>query len=328
MKVPRQALQTVDTIPRLITKATKDGPVHGKLALSQCLDKTPSTNPWRAVLPTMLDFYETMPFLWDHSLQDLLPPASKKLLMNQQRKYGFDWAIASEAFPALNEEEYRYNWLIVNTRTFYWVAPGAKRPSVRDDCMALAPFADYFNHADTGCKVNFGEEGITVTADRVYEEGDEVYISYGPHSNDFLLAEYGFILNENKWDELQLDQVILPELSAKQQKLLEEEGFLGNYVLDQDTICYRTHVALMLLCVSLKKWRLFLSGEDDGEGDQHKVDEILVKLLRRFLKHTNEAILNVASISEGLKSQRETLERRWTQIYHLLSLSIKRMHTI
>jgi hypothetical protein len=276
-------------------------------------------------MPTMADFVESMPFLWDSTLQDLLPPAAKKLLENQQRKYALDWANSSAAFPNIQEEDYKYNWLLVNTRTFYWVAPGTKKTPPRDDCLALAPFADYFNHADTGCSVTFSPEGITIKSDKVYEKGEEIYISYGSHSNDFLLAEYGFVLEKNKWDEIRLDQVILPELSAQQQKLLEEEGFLGNYVLDQDTVCYRTQAALRLLCVPVKRWVLFLAGEDDNEVDQKQVDEILSKLLRRYLKLAKENMKSIGSSTLGLDPQRDALERRWRQISILLSTSISRI---
>lgn len=68
--------------------------------------------------------------------------------------------------------------------------------------MALNPFADCFNHADEGCKVEYGPIGFKISSDRVYEKDEEIYISYGSHSNDFLLVEYRFILLENKWDEL------------------------------------------------------------------------------------------------------------------------------
>jgi len=110
--------------------------------------------------------------------------------------------------------------------------------------MALNPFADCFNHADEGCKVEYGPMGFKIFSDRVYEKDEEIYISYGSHSNDLLLAEYRFILLENKWDELRLDHIILSELSTEQQAQFEGVGFLGKYVLDQYTVCHRAQ----LLC--------------------------------------------------------------------------------
>ncbi|CAI4214496.1 unnamed protein product [Parascedosporium putredinis] len=43
-----------------------------------------------------------------------------------------------------------------------------------------------------------------------YGAGEEVYICYGRHSGDFLLAEYGFSPDENAWDEVSLDEVVEP----------------------------------------------------------------------------------------------------------------------
>lgn len=37
--------------------------------------------------------------------------------------------------------------------------------------------------------MKFDEDGYTLCATEDYEEGDEVYMSYGGHPNDFLLAE-------------------------------------------------------------------------------------------------------------------------------------------
>lgn len=39
------------------------------------------------------------------------------------------------------------------------------------------------------CDVKFDEKEYTLRATEDYERGDEVYMSYGSHPNDFLLAE-------------------------------------------------------------------------------------------------------------------------------------------
>ena len=41
----------------------------------------------------------------------------------------------------------------------------------------------------TQCDVKFNADGYTLSASENYEAGDEVYMSYGDHPNDFLLAE-------------------------------------------------------------------------------------------------------------------------------------------
>jgi hypothetical protein len=325
LSVPRGALRTAQTVPKAISRKLGKISVHGLLAVDLSFDLSPIRAPWRAVLPTIDEVFEGMPYTWEPDLQMLLPPTAKALLENQQRKFSKDWSIASTAFPQLDQKRYLYNWLIVNTRTFYWTIPGIKKVPPPDDCMALNPFADYFNHADQGCLVEYGPMGFKISSDRVYENDEEIYISYGNHSNDFLLAEYGFILSRNKWDEVQLDHILLAELSTRQRAQLEEVGFLGKYVLDQHIICHRTQVALRLLCVSLKSWYRFVNGEDDGEDDQAKADQVLLKILTRYEDQAKEVSGQVMSVKVGLVHQREILDRRWKQILVILRAAINRI---
>lgn len=193
--------------------------------------------------------------------------------------------------------------------------------------MAMNPFADYFNHASRGCAVTFSAQGYAVTADRDYEAGEEVCISYGSHSNDFLLAEYGFVMaqGENEWDEVELDHLVLPELAEKQKEVLREKGFLGKYVLDERGVCYRTQVALRLLCVPVRRWQRFVDGDEGSEEEQEKVNRVLVRLLQDYWKQAIKTRENVSSLTVGSYNQRETLGRRWKQIEDLLEVSIKRI---
>jgi len=199
-------------------------------------------------------------------------------------------------------------------------------PSNPDDRMALNPFADLFNHTDAdGCGVAFGPEGYTIIANRGIESGDEIYISYGSHSNDFLLTEYGFILPENRWDEISLDPYILPLLSENQKERLDDVGFLGKYVLDNNTVCYRTQVALRALCLPMKQLQRFLNGQDDEERDQSIVNQFLIKVLNSHLKDAEQKLNRLRKVDCGLASQRETLSRRWKQIRLLLLTTKSRM---
>lgn len=83
------------------------------------------------------------------------------------------------------------------------------------------------------------------------EIGEEIFVSYGNHSNDFLLVECakqsitcmflisyiftnltfqdGFILEENRWDSLPIDDLVLHHLIYKPaRKQLENAGYLGS----------------------------------------------------------------------------------------------------
>jgi hypothetical protein len=162
--------------------------------------------------------------------------------------------------------------------------------------MAQSPFSDYFNHTSSpsACNVSFSSSGYSITTPAEIKKGEEVYISYGNHSNDFLLTEYGFILGGegggNQWDEVPLDTYILPLFSAKQKERLEERGFLGKYVLDRKEVCYRTQVALRILVLPVRKWERFVDGLEDGEKEQGAVDKVSRKVLREFEQEAKEKI--------------------------------------
>lgn len=144
------------------------------------------------------------------------------------------------------------------------------------------------------------------------------------HSNDFLLAEYGFIFPENASDQVSLDQSILPLFSNKQKDDLEQTGFLGKYVLDINGVCYRTEIALRILCLSPKQWFRIIDGLDHGESIQATVDQLLIKVLLEFNSHVSDMLVKVSKIDSKLAGQ-ETLSERWEQIRLLLQATIDRI---
>jgi hypothetical protein len=209
---------------------------------------------WFKTWPTRQDFEDSMPMLWPRSLGGLtwpdsddvadpvpasqvnfLPPCisglwnsiqkgeaarqyeteHQDLVQQQGQRLGKAWTDVVSVIPDIDWKSFSYHWLILNTRSFYWVAPDEEAPEDRNDAMALLPFADYFNHSDVEvriffflllrctriilsdlsnifffqCDVKFDGDGYTLSATEDYEAGDEVYMSYGSHPNDFLLAE-------------------------------------------------------------------------------------------------------------------------------------------
>lgn len=333
LDVPTPCLRSIDTIPKpIVRKLPPDISVHGLLGADLALDTSDRFSAWNAVYPTNADLV-SMPLVWPASLQALLPGPAKKLLSKQQTKLARDWAAVSSSSNAfspqqlalVDEEKYRYAWMLVNTRTFYYVSPKLRKRA-KEDRMVLQPVADLFNHASEGCNVAFNNDGFTVRAQRKYEAGDEVQICYGRHGGDFLAVEYGFVLQDNRWDEVGLDDVVLPHLSARWRERLDEVGFLGGYVLDAQTVCYRTQVALRTLCSgSVKEWRRFVDGEDDGEGNQGKVDGLLVDMLGKYRGKIAEVIRQVKRMKDGEEDQRKLLIDRWDQVGRLVDMTVARL---
>lgn len=325
--------------------------VHGLLAADIALNVSANSEKyakWDAVVPSWHDIQQSMPLTWPPTLQSLLPPAAQQVFANQRKNFDRDWNIVSHAMPfppglgcvrpSCSRHEYLYAWLLVNTRTFYYVTPQTKKLP-KEDHMVLQPVADLFNHTDKdGCTVVYHPaDSYSFNTTKSYRKGEEVYISYGPHHNDFLLVEYGFVLNANIWDEVRLDAAILPCLSQRQKASLEDIGFLGNYVLDKDTVCHRTHVALRLMLaemhdsISIDHWHEFVEGIDDGEADAEKVDAVLVLLLRDYestVADKSKALKSLALEADTNtlnSSRRATLLLRWGQISQLIKDTIKRI---
>jgi hypothetical protein len=238
-----------------------------------------------------------------------------------------------------------YTWLIVNTRTFYWDYPDLpnshprlpkRRPKLTaDDCYCMCPFMDYFNHSDVGCDPQHNARGYSVTADRAYKAGDEVFVSYGSHTNDFLLAEYGFVLDGNKHDSIPLDHLLLPLLDRDQTNALKEDGFYGSYTLlasGKDIVCYRTQALLRLLALDSRRYSAFVFGDDDESRDQDKLNKFLADQLTKYSRNILEILEEVENINlknkhdqayDGiLEGQRATVLKRWKQIRVMVNRAI------
>ncbi|KAK3994872.1 AdoMet dependent proline di-methyltransferase-domain-containing protein [Cladorrhinum sp. PSN332] len=330
LHVPIRCIRSLHTVPeRISRRLPSDISIHGVLAAELAMDSMIEFRAWRNTLPTLVDFEARMPFMWHPKLQQLLPKPARDLVKRQEESYHRDWNMVARAFPHVRPEDYKRSWFIVNTRTFYYVTPLMEKYPPGDR-LALVPVADFFNHADSGCEVTFSLEGFVVTADRGYCAGQEVYISYGEHTNDFLLAEYGFLLEKNRWDKVCLDDVILPKLDATKKALLEGGGLLTPFMLDTETLgCEKTQAALRLLCCcSRGQWHEFLDAEGCGEHCAGKVNELLMSLLKEYLDMAREAVQDVECLQIGQCTQRELLARRWRQVDAIVTQAIKRLETL
>ncbi|KAF2820058.1 SET domain-containing protein [Ophiobolus disseminans] len=336
-------------------------PVHGRLAAALALWYSDAEHQeykiWQDVWPTQSDFQSTMPLYYAQELQNLLPHAATTLLNNQSAKLEKDWEDLRRHIPSISKELFMYTWLIVNTRTFYWTYPDLPNSHPRlpkkrkqltaDDCYAMCPFMDYFNHSDVGCDPQSDSKGYSVAADRDYKAGEEVYVSYGSHTNDFLLVEYGFILDSNQNDSIPLDHLLLSLLSKEQADALIEDGFYGNYTLStkEPTTCHRTQAVLRLLILDNRRYSAFVGGDDDGSKEQGKVDQylegILTKYSRRIMdiseelehlkpdvpgegKRERRQSKRIANVKSVVKAEhRDVLIKRWKQICDILNTTIE-----
>lgn len=330
LTVPNKALRRLDNTPKPIRDTLAGATVHATLAASLAFDLKEPPNQdfsiWKDVFPSRSDISTSVPLCWSSNLQSLLPQSGQDLLQKQRAKFEKDWSLVFSAYPDMDKDEYLYSWLLVNTRTFYHTTPKTKKELPKEDHMILQPVADLFNHSPQGCSVAFNHEGFTFTSTTSTPAGKEMFIQYGSHSNDFLLVEYGFILpsDMNSFDEVSLDAYILPKLSRNEKELLEGKGFLGNYMLDANNVCYRTQVALRAMCLGENLWLDFLDGQRDEDVDQKQVDEILLKVLEQYKKDIEQMKERVNDVSVG-DVMRNMLRDRWQQIQELVDAGIRRI---
>lgn len=293
--------------------------VHSLLALEIALEMTGASkakaNLYIDTLPKDADFAATTPLMWPAQLQKLLPRLARKIVTEQQTAINQNFREVSKKFPDLSKDVFIHSWLLVNTRTFNYEVAELQHLST-DGQIALVPIADLINHSEGGCAVTFSDTAYIITADRKYRQGEELQFCYGEqHSNDALLAEYGFILVPNKWDTVTLDEVILPRLNAKQRAELGGEDWLGRFTLNNwGEPSDRTRRAVWLIS----------RGEDDPEDidsdDEESFNTVLAEVLDTFAEIITKTLSKLAILENvGQASQRKILLRRWMQIQAIVA---------
>ncbi|KAK6367408.1 hypothetical protein LTS17_010334 [Exophiala oligosperma] len=326
MIIPMRAVRTAETVPRKIVESVDSCSNNGLLAAELAQDESSEFAVWRQSLPSMQDL-QTMPVVWEEVVAQCLPSKARGILSKQAAKIRKDWDAVTAGHIDVSFENFRYFWLLVNTRTFYYTPSNMKTaPVSSEECLAVVPYGDYFNHSDVGCKVAYSASSYEITADRRYSKGEEVLLSYGNHSNDLLLVEYGFIFDGNRWDETTLDDVVIPLLSEDRKKILQNEGYWLDYHLDRDGPCYRTKVAVRLLCMPLRQWRRGLAkGFDDDDRYKRMVNEHLLRVFGNYRRIVSERLEQASNLSVGIEAQKDILRRRWGQIDKMILDAIEQI---
>lgn len=315
MKIPISIIHSLHSVPADIkAKLGPDMSTHGLVA-AQLTFFGPESVGWVKTVPSYAEFEQVVPLFWPDELQQLLPREARDITLDQKSRFGTDWAIFHAAYPDTRYEDYMLGWTLVNTRAFYYETPDLLMLPWHDR-VALLPAADLFNHTSSGCTVMFSPECYTVTTDKKYKAGTEVCTSYGDLSNDSLLAEYGFVMDDNEWDKLCLDDVILPRLNETQRLGLKANGYLGEYMLHTTGTKRSANVwiALRVLVAKRPQWNKYVNGEEDNEGTLQRASKLLIEVLEEYADHVNRVQQSVQALTTGLEPQRALLRQRWAQI--------------
>ena len=142
---------------------------------------------------------------------------------------GFDWAIRVVLSRVFSVEEAPADGGQRNGDDDGRTLDGEASSATRRTTTALVPIADFFNHAwnkkgktangpveipgtttsTAQVRVQYGmhheSKTFQVRANVDVSKGDEVFISYGPHSNSIMVQNYGIVQRDNPYETVSLD---------------------------------------------------------------------------------------------------------------------------
>mmetsp|Transcript_14530 Transcript_14530/g.35136 ORF Transcript_14530/g.35136 Transcript_14530/m.35136 type:complete len:579 (-) Transcript_14530:45-1781(-) len=197
---------------------------------------------WKPYIDVLPEVGEVNPtFSWsdeDLSFLDGSPviAATRSLQMKLQREYdsllgGEDGLCAKypDRFP--KDKYTSENWVWAFTMLFSRAI--RLRGLKEGEALSLVPYADLINHspfsqayidAREGGDWLFssGEEEVILYADRGYRRMEQIYISYGPKSNAELLLLYGFAVERNPFNSVDVTVAIAPRTESFVKELKDE----------------------------------------------------------------------------------------------------------
>ena len=186
---------------------------------------------YRSYLDVLPEVDEVNPtFTWSDEDLDFLQgspvvPATRSLQAKLRREYdallGDESTGLCDKFPdRFPRSAFTYDaWVWAFTMLF---SRAIRLRNLRDgEALAMVPYADLINHSPmSGAYVDAretgdwlfktGEEEVILYAERGYRKMEQIYISYGPKSNADLLLLYGFALERNPYNSVDVTVSIAP----------------------------------------------------------------------------------------------------------------------
>lgn len=203
-----------------------------------------------------------------------------------------------DQFPSLQGavtwESVRWAWSTINTRSVYMKHEANPHLSQQeDDHYALAPYLDLLNHSDVAeisASFNHCSGCYEIKTLRACPRFSQVFINYGPHDNQKLLTEYGFIVPNNQHSALTLYLDDLQKLATRFQvacmkdrfSIILDNDFHRSLSFSQEGASWAVFIVLRILCLTpdeLKGWKTVLSGQPLCDPAEIKVKQMLQHLL-------------------------------------------------
>ncbi|XP_030814642.1 SET domain-containing protein 4 isoform X3 [Camarhynchus parvulus] len=231
-------------------------------------------SPWKPYLDVLPKTY-TCPACLEPDVINLLPNPLKKKAQEQkmmiQELFRSSRAFFSSLQPLFAESTgtifnfsaLEWAWCTINTRTIYMKHPHRDCFSLEPDVYALAPYLDLLNHSpNVQVTAGFNEQtrSYEIWTNSQCKKYQEVLICYGPHDNQRLLLEYGFVALDNPHSSVYVSADILLKYFSpldKQRKakvsILKDHDFLENLTFGWEGPSWRLLTALKVLSLAAEE---------------------------------------------------------------------------
>uniref|UniRef100_I3ML59 SET domain-containing protein 4 n=2 Tax=Ictidomys tridecemlineatus TaxID=43179 RepID=I3ML59_ICTTR len=310
---------------------------------------------WKPYLQILPKTY-TCPVCLEPEVVNLLPKALKAKTEEQRAHVQKLFTSSRDFFSSLQplfaepiDSIFSYSallwaWCTVNTRAVYLRPRKQECLSAEPDTCALAPYLDLLNHSPH-VQVNaaFNEktrcyEIRTASGCRKHEE---VFICYGPHDNQRLLLEYGFVspCNPHACVYVSRDTLVkyLPSTDKQMNKkisILKDHGFIENLTFGWDGPSWRLLTALKLLCLEAEKftcWKKVLLGEVISDANEKTSLDVAQKICHYLLEESSAMLQRVSHMKDekvSLVSQLALVETLWREELKVLQASAETLASL
>ncbi|XP_071071050.1 SET domain-containing protein 4 isoform X2 [Dasypus novemcinctus] len=351
ISLPESCLLTTDTVIRSYLGAyiTKwKPPLSPLLALCTFLvseKHAGDQSPWKPYLEILPKAY-TCPVCLEPKVVNLLPRPLRAKAQEQRTHVQEFFTSSRDFFSSLQplfseavESIFNYSavlwaWCTVNTRAVYMRHRQREGFSTEPDTYALAPFLDLLNHSpDVQVKAAFNEETHSYeirTASRCRKR-EEVFICYGPHDNQRLFLEYGFVSVHNPHACVYVSR---DKQMNKKISILKDHGFIENLTFGWDGPSWRLLTALKLLCLEAEEftcWKKVLLGEVISDTNEKTSLDISQKICSYFIEETNTMLQKVSRMKYeevALINQLTLVETLWTEELKILQVSAEILNNL
>uniref|UniRef100_U3J8J8 SET domain-containing protein 4 n=1 Tax=Anas platyrhynchos platyrhynchos TaxID=8840 RepID=U3J8J8_ANAPP len=284
---------------------------------------------WKPYLDVLPKSY-TCPVCLEQDVVSLLPePLRSKA--EEQRTMVHELYTSSKAFfsslqslfaentgTIFNYSALEWAWCTINTRTIYMKHSQRECFSLEPDVYALAPYLDLLNHSpNVQVKAAFNEQARSyeIQTNSQCKKYEEVFICYGPHDNQRLLLEYGFVAIDNPHSTVYVSSDILlkyfPPLDKQRDaklSILKDHDFLQNLTFGWDGPSWRLLTALKLLSLGADEftcWRRVLLGDVISARNEQQALNITAKICHFLAEETQRVLLQISQ----LKRDKENLKK-------------------